>query len=76
MNVTNQNQSLVRNELGHYFIGLMIMYNECITFLETKIVICPALHSVPEIMSWQIQVFNVNSIKQAKTKVQLSVVEL
>ncbi len=25
-NVTNQNQSLVRNELGHYFISLMICY--------------------------------------------------
>ena len=24
MNVTNQNQSLVKNELGHYFIGLTI----------------------------------------------------
>ncbi len=25
MNVTNQNQSLVKNELGHYFISLTII---------------------------------------------------
>ena len=36
MNVTNQNQSLVKSELRQYFIGLTIYNVECFLASETK----------------------------------------